>query len=100
MCRTATTVGVDDQDRVLLMWRHRFIVDRWVWKLTGGYVDQAEDAAAAAAREVEEETGWRPAHNPGFVMTLPANDRKRRFPTGLVSGSGSHSGGPPRRQRD
>jgi hypothetical protein len=35
MRRTATTVVVDDQDRVLLMWRHRFIVDRWV---CGGWV--------------------------------------------------------------
>src|SRR6266516_7393724 len=35
MRRTATTVVVDDQDRVLLMWRHRFIVDRWVWETAG-----------------------------------------------------------------
>jgi 8-oxo-dGTP pyrophosphatase MutT (NUDIX family) len=26
----------------------------------GGYVDESEDRAATAAREVEEETGWRP----------------------------------------
>ena len=48
MRRTATTVVLDEQDRVLLMWRHRFITDQWVWELPGGYVDQAEDPAAAA----------------------------------------------------
>jgi 8-oxo-dGTP pyrophosphatase MutT (NUDIX family) len=46
-------------ERVLLMRRHRFIVDRWVWELPGGYVDDGEGSGAAAAREVEEETGWR-----------------------------------------
>ena len=33
MRRTATTVVLDEQDRVLLMWRHRFITDQWVWGL-------------------------------------------------------------------
>ena len=61
MRRVAVTVVLDDRgERVLLMRRHRFIVDRWVWELPGGYVDDGEAPAAAAAREVEEETGWRP----------------------------------------
>jgi 8-oxo-dGTP pyrophosphatase MutT (NUDIX family) len=59
--RAAVVVVVNDRDEVLMMWRHRFIIDRWVWELPGGYVDdEREDPAVTAAREVEEETGWRP----------------------------------------
>jgi 8-oxo-dGTP pyrophosphatase MutT (NUDIX family) len=56
----AIVVVLDDENRVLMMWRHRFILDRWVWELPGGYLDPDEDPAACATREVEEETGWRP----------------------------------------
>ena len=56
----AMVIVLDDDERVLMMWRHRFIVDRWVWELPGGYLDAAEDSMTCAAREVEEETGWRP----------------------------------------
>jgi 8-oxo-dGTP pyrophosphatase MutT (NUDIX family) len=56
----AIVVVLDEADHVLMMWRHRFIVGRWVWELPGGYLDPDEDPAACAAREVEEETGWRP----------------------------------------
>jgi 8-oxo-dGTP pyrophosphatase MutT (NUDIX family) len=61
--RCAMTAVLDDtRTRILLVWRHRFIIDRWVWELPGGYVDPGEDPLAAAAREVEEETGYRPRH--------------------------------------
>ncbi|MGH3498143.1 MAG: NUDIX domain-containing protein [Nocardioidaceae bacterium] len=32
----------------------------WTWELPGGYVDSDENPAITVAREVEEETGWRP----------------------------------------
>lgn len=51
----------DGSDRVLMLWRHRFATGEWGWELPGGIVDAGEDAAHCAAREVEEETGWRPA---------------------------------------
>ncbi|BBH65309.1 NUDIX hydrolase [Actinoplanes sp. OR16] len=56
----AMVVVVDDEQRVLMMWRHRFVINRWVWELPGGYLDPDEDPMVCAAREVEEETGWRP----------------------------------------
>lgn len=58
--KAAIVAVLDDAARILMVWRHRFVIDRWVWELPGGYVDPGEDPAACAAREVEEETGWRP----------------------------------------
>ena len=58
--KAAVVVVLNDNDEVLMMRRHRWIIDRWVWEMPGGYVDDQEEAAASAAREVEEETGWRP----------------------------------------
>ncbi|WP_026316234.1 NUDIX hydrolase [Actinokineospora enzanensis] len=61
MPKASMTVVLDDsRERVLMIYRHRFIPDRWTWELPGGYVDPTESPAVTAAREIEEETGWRP----------------------------------------
>ena len=39
-----------------MMWRHRFIIDHWVWELPGGYV---------------EETCWRPRNVEFLTLTQP-----------------------------
>lgn len=56
----AGAVVVDERRRVLLEWRHRFITDAWAWETPIGGIRDGEEPAAAAVREVEEETGWRP----------------------------------------
>jgi 8-oxo-dGTP pyrophosphatase MutT (NUDIX family) len=72
MPKAAMMVVLDDENRVLMLWRHRFIIDRWVWELPGGYVDPNEDPAVTAAREVEEETGWRPREVRPLISLQPS----------------------------
>ena len=56
----AGVVVIDSDRRVLLLWRHRFITRTWGWEIPIGKVEEGESPADAAAREFEEETGWRP----------------------------------------
>jgi 8-oxo-dGTP pyrophosphatase MutT (NUDIX family) len=72
MSRCAMTLVLNEKSEALLMYRHRFVIDRWVWELPGGYVDGAEDVVIEAAREVEEETGWRPRRMEHLVTYQPA----------------------------
>jgi 8-oxo-dGTP pyrophosphatase MutT (NUDIX family) len=68
----AAIVLVLDQDHMLMVQRHRFVIDRWVWELPGGYLDPEEEPAQCAAREVEEETGWRPGPMEFLLSFQPA----------------------------
>ena len=60
--RAAAGVVVVDEGRanVLLLWRHRFVTDTWGWEVPAGRVEDDESVVESAAREVLEETGWRP----------------------------------------
>ncbi|MGC0414531.1 NUDIX hydrolase [Embleya sp. AB8] len=64
-------VLIDDQDRVLMMWRHRFMADRWGWEIPGGLVDLGEGPEDAALRELLEETGYRPTTSRHVVRFQP-----------------------------
>lgn len=69
----AGAVVLNDQREVLLLWRHRFITDAWGYEIPMGGIEAGEDAAAAAAREVEEETGWRPSGLQPLLYVEPSN---------------------------
>lgn len=50
----------DAGTHVLLMWRHRFVSNVWNWELPGGLIDDGEEPATTAEREILEETGYKP----------------------------------------
>lgn len=69
--RAAVMVLVDDQERVLMLWRHRFVQDRWGWELPGGLIDEGEEPQETAIRELEEETGYRAGRVEQLVAYQP-----------------------------
>ncbi|MER7043994.1 NUDIX hydrolase [Streptomyces jumonjinensis] len=73
MRHLAVAAVLDDRRRVLMMWRHRFITDTWGWELPMGLIEPGETPEQTAAREVEEETGWRVGALRPLVYAQPAN---------------------------
>lgn len=66
--RVAVALVVNDQDDVLMLWRYRFATQQWGYELLGGIIDGEDSAAATAARECEEESGWRPVGEPEHLV--------------------------------
>lgn len=89
MRRCVMALVLDDPGtHVLLVWRHRFIIGKWVWELPGGYVDDGEDGVTAAIRETEEETGWRP-RDVRFVLSYQPMIGNADFPQDLYLARGA-----------
>jgi 8-oxo-dGTP pyrophosphatase MutT (NUDIX family) len=66
----AVALLMNEHEEVLTLWRYRFAVDQWGYELIGGLVETGEDPATTAAREAEEETGWRPIGEPEHIATF------------------------------
>ena len=58
MPRQSVVAAVVDHARILMLWRHRFITDRWGWERRAGWVDDGGERRPQ--RQEVEETGWRP----------------------------------------
>ncbi|MEV6860081.1 NUDIX domain-containing protein [Streptosporangium subroseum] len=97
LIRTAPGAGAvvtDNDRRVLLIWRHRFITDSWGWEIPMGKIDEGEEPVAAAAREVEEETGWRPGPLSPLLYTQPTNGLSDSAHHIFRAGGATHIGPP------
>ena len=92
--RPAAGTVVVSEGAVLLLWRHRFITGTWGWEVPACGVDPGESLEAAAAREVLEETGWRPGPLRRLHGYHPSNGLSdQRFELFLAS-SASYVGEP------
>ena len=70
----AAIVPVDAEGRVLLVRQYRHATGgEWLLEVPAGKLDPGEEPARAAARECEEETGYRPGRLEalGFLWTTP-----------------------------
>ncbi|HEX9943958.1 MAG TPA: NUDIX hydrolase [Thermoanaerobaculia bacterium] len=69
----AAVVPVLDDGTVLLVRQYRYATGGWLLEIPAGKLDSGESPETCAAREVEEETGYRPASlQPlGWIWTTP-----------------------------
>jgi ADP-ribose pyrophosphatase len=59
---SVAAVAVHDDGRVVLVRQYRYPIGDFLWELPAGLLNPGEDPATGARRELEEETGFSPAH--------------------------------------
>ena len=90
----AGTVVVDPDRGVLLLWRHRFITDTWGWEIPAGRLEPGETPEQAAAREVLEESGWRPCGLRPLISYHPTNGLSDQCFHLFIAAGAEHEGDP------
>jgi 8-oxo-dGTP pyrophosphatase MutT (NUDIX family) len=88
------TACLDDQGRVLMLWRHRFIPDTYGYELPSGVVEPGEDLETAAAREALEETGWQPGPLKHLLTVEPSAGFSDAVHHAYYAESAEHIGAP------
>ena len=58
--RSVVLLPVPEPGHVILIKQYRYAVNRWLWELPAGSVDEGEEPEAAARRECHEEIGQVP----------------------------------------
>ena len=58
--RSVVLLPVPEPGHVILVRQYRYAVNRWLWELPAGMVDEGEEPDAAARRECHEEIGQVP----------------------------------------
>ncbi|HZG94335.1 MAG TPA: NUDIX hydrolase [Mycobacteriales bacterium] len=92
--KAAGVVVHDPQRGVLLLWRHRVITDSWGWEIPAGKIEPGEVPVAAAAREVLEETGWRPGPLTPLTTYHPTNGTSDQLFHLFAASGAEHVGEP------
>jgi 8-oxo-dGDP phosphatase len=90
----AAAAVLRDPGEVLLIWRHRHVTGAWGWEIPMGRVEEGESPERAAAREVEEETGWRPGPLCLLVASQPSNGSVNSVHYLFRADGASHAGPP------
>lgn len=93
--RVAIALVVNERDEALMLWRYRFAIDRWGYELLGGLVEEGEEPAETARREIVEESGWRPAGEPEHLGTFEPMPGMVRAPVDLFLFRGAEKVGEP-----
>jgi ADP-ribose pyrophosphatase len=75
----AAVVPLTEAGRVILVRQFRYSVNGALWEIPAGRTDAQEDTRACAARELEEETGFRAAsiEKIGSILTTPGFSDER-----------------------
>jgi len=68
-------------DRLVMIWNYRHAIQRWELELPAGHIEDGESPAAAAERELEEETGYktRSMKDLGWFFPSPGKSSQRAY---------------------
>lgn len=79
--RVSAMLVLRDPRRLVLVRQYRYGVNKTLWELPAGTVDDGESPRACAIRECQEETGWIPGKTQAFgsFFGAPAGSQEETF---------------------